>query len=164
MSFVILSENFRSLIMSAALHEPVASAVSAKRVEIRKVPIRTRWQASNQVYVSAIRLLGTIDTSLTPYINIRIVKLNDVTLIVNDPMPAQVTIDGDDCVARLTEADVAISGTTCTEAISALRDFIGHLYYKARAGVKAGPAMMSIFQYLESHIVYGPQQHFTERS
>lgn len=164
MSIIVSVEKIRNFIVSVQLPKPVVASVRRDRVELQERPISSSWQASNQVYVSAMRLMWTVNTSIAPHIDIQIAKLNQPDLAVISPMPAEVTINDDDCVARLTEIDVAMSGASCTEAISALRDFIYHLYTKARAGEKAGPAMESTFRYLESHITDGPQQYFAERS
>lgn len=153
-----------NLTVSVQLPKPVVISISLDRVELQERPISSKWQASNQVSVSILRSMWTVNTSVTPHIDIQVAKLNQPGLVVISPMPAQVTINDDDCVARLTEIDVAMSGASCTEAISALRDFILHLYAKARAGEKSGPAMESIFRYLESHITDGPQQYLAERS
>ena len=153
-----INTNLKPFLIPTEIAQSSASDLVDNRESIRLVNTRivANWRRVSQTYISVYSSMKLLDTSKPSVVDVNISRLSSEFRVVV-LMPARITINQDECIASLRDAEVSISDSSCTLALSALREIIEHLFAKMQSGVKPGLAMANTFAYLESHIVYEPK-------
>ena len=136
--------------------------VAANRVEIREAAttvIRSIVEAgifNPYAYSSVTKITSELRLEL------KLTKFSDSHLIIVEPIPVVISMEEGEYVASLRDIEVCMTGATCSDAFSSLRDFVERLYKKLNASAKLGPAMREAANYFDRKIRNVEQQNTAE--
>lgn len=106
-------------------------------------------QTSSENYIAAVAFNKSDHTEISLKIN----NLNDPVYRLLLPIGVKIDITEDEAVASVPGIDVSISGSTCSEALHSLREFLEHLHDMASSNVPLGMGMSETAEFLRKHIV-----------
>ena len=160
------SVTFKPLDIDTRVSDPADWIVQWDNVALKQALIDSYVLRSDLMQAFEVLLLGKMHVfDVTNHVvDVQVTRLNNSRYKVRKAMPAKLAVLDDKCVAELIEVDVSISGSSGTDALFGLRDFIEHLMDKAADGTLAGPAMAQILRYLESHVQDEHRQDFANGS